>query len=147
MCCGGWQYLNPTDPGSNQLTSSCYLRGSSGDRISQRHSRCGREQPGILEGDVLVSIRRRLKSFLCGQKSLCFAHGGGCCCKQTSVSQGGGNSAGMTLSREVLKSCGSREGEEQVRGFLCRPGCDEAFTDQISLISPQMGLLAPLLLL
>lgn len=44
---------------------------------------------------------------------MCFAHGGGCCCKQNSLSQGGGNSAGMMLSREVLKSCGSREGEEQ----------------------------------
>lgn len=40
------------------------------------------------------------------------------------VSQGGGNSAGMMLSR-VLKFCGSREGEEKSGGFLCRPGCDD----------------------
>lgn len=41
------------------------------------------------------------------------------------MSQGGENSAGMMLSREVLKSCGSREGEEKSGGFLCRPECDE----------------------
>lgn len=69
-----------------------------------------------------MCIGRKLKSFLCNLKSPCFAHGGGCCCKQT-VSQAGGNS-GMMLSREVLKSCGSREGEEKSGGFLCRTGCD-----------------------
>lgn len=76
-----------------------------------------------------MCIGRKLKSFLCNWKSLCFAHGGGCCCNQTSVSQGRGNSAGMMLSREVLKFWRSKEGEEKSGGFLCRPGCDEGVTD------------------
>lgn len=45
------------------------------------------------------------------------------------MSQGGGNSVGVMLSREVLKCCGSREGEEKCGGFLCRPECDGCFTD------------------
>lgn len=86
LCSGGWKHFNPAHPGSNQLTNPCSLRGSKDDRMSQRCCRCGQEQSVIRDGDVLLAIGRRLKSSLCNWKSLCFAHGGGCCCEQSSVS-------------------------------------------------------------
>lgn len=47
-----------------QLSSPCSLPGSKGDRVTQRHARCGSEQPETLDEGVLVFIGRVLKSFL-----------------------------------------------------------------------------------
>lgn len=56
----------------------------------------------MLDEDALM-FAGRLETgiFLGNQKPLCFAHWIGCCCKQSSLFQGGGNSAGMMPNSEV----------------------------------------------
>lgn len=131
-CRDSRRYLKPTDLGSNQLTSSCYLQRSRGDRISWRHIRCGQEQPLTLDENALVYGRRRLKTCRGDQKPLCVAHGAGIAVSSELSSREEGIRQEWCQVGKLWSLVGSGEGEERAGGFPCRSEYDGCFTDPCS---------------